>query len=142
MEFGNKKIMNKLQHNIMQIKSLFIIHYSLCIIVILSFINCTKTPTTSNQTEQITVTGSITQNTVWQSGKDYIIEGVVTVEQGVSQQEDAWGIELDQSKGCGVFKYCRFEEWMYGVNVYEASVSVDDCELREFINSGIQYDFV
>jgi len=29
------------------------------------------------------VTQNITENTVWQNGKEYVVEGVVTVEQGV-----------------------------------------------------------
>jgi len=50
----------------------------------LSLINCTKTPTNSDNTNQLTVNSAITQNTTWTSGTDYIIEGTVTVEQGVS----------------------------------------------------------
>jgi len=93
-------------------------------------VDCSKTPTTSGKQEQVIVTGSITQNTTWQSRRKYVVEGVVTVEQGVSQQEDAWGIELNQSEGCGVFEFCRFEGLTYGVNVYEASVSVSECEFQ------------
>jgi len=147
----------------------------------LSLFNCNKTPTTSKQSKQVTVTGSITENTVWETGKEYVVEGVVTVEQGVSlningkvtvlfkadeqgnkgklrvngslqavgtdstsavlfkpydasQQEDAWGIELNQSEGCGVFEFCRFEGLTYGVNAYESSIAVSDCEFRECVN--------
>jgi len=156
-------------------KTLFIIHYTLFILLI---VNCTKSPTDSENSNQTTVTGSISQNTTWSSGKDYVVEGVVTVEQGASlnitgevtvlfkadQQGTAgklringtlqakgtdstsavlfkpydatvsggaWGIELNQSEGCGVFEFCRFEGLTYGVNAFEASVRVNECTFVE-----------
>jgi len=149
--------------------------------VVLLFVGCTKSPTNSDNTNQVTVNIAITQNTTWQTGTDYIIEGLVTVQQGVSLtitgnvtilfkadgegekgklringtlqakgtdstsavlfkpydatvSGGAWGIELDQSEGCGIFEFCRFEGLTYGVNAFEASVQVNECIFFECIN--------
>jgi len=170
--------MNKIQYNIKKEQPLFIIHYTLFIILIL---NCTKSPTNSDNTNQVTVNTAITQNTTWTSGIDYIVEGTVTVQKGASlnitgevtvlfkadQQgtagklridgslqakgtdstsavlfkpydatvsDGAWGIELNQSEGCGVFEFCRFEGLTYGVNAFEASVLVNECTFVECVN--------
>ena len=46
------------------------------------FVGCSKSPTSpKNNRPQIEVQSPITQNTIWESGNDYIVRGQVTVEE-------------------------------------------------------------
>ncbi|MFO7889291.1 MAG: hypothetical protein R6V04_03020 [bacterium] len=56
-------------------------------LVVVFFVGCSKTPTDTDNTKQLTVPTSIAENTTWTFGTDYMVE----------------------NEECGVFEFCRFE---------------------------------
>lgn len=56
--------------------------FPLSFIFFVSIVGCSKTPTSPTENRpQVEIKGPITEDTIWESRKDYIVEGVVTVEQ-------------------------------------------------------------
>jgi len=46
-------------------------------------VGCIKSPTISEKREQIIITSTISENTTWESGKDYVVEGEVVQKSGL-----------------------------------------------------------
>ncbi|MBN2105289.1 right-handed parallel beta-helix repeat-containing protein [bacterium] len=52
---------------------------ALCLLVILLFVGCSSPTSSNSKRPQIIVDADITEDTVWESGKDYIVKGLIFV---------------------------------------------------------------
>ena len=152
------------------------------LIVIFSiYVFCSKSPVDIEELErhQIKVFGIIDTDTVWESGKDYLVCGQLTVEENVllniqpdvriilsedsagnrgklyvkgginadgkdlntpilfySGDGNSWGMDIYVGSPPSNFIFCNFEHLLYGINVTQCALNVNNCSFN-YCKSGV-----